>query len=95
MDPLNQNQDKAQPTPRGEIPTKNPIVNQPLLLGGPQSTPLESQANVQNVPGVGNINMYDLKKLLAHLEGGKISVTVQSPFHSQPLSERPSFLQDT
>lgn len=35
--------------------------------------------NVQNIPGMGIFNVVDLKRLLSHLDGGRISATAQTP----------------
>lgn len=35
--------------------------------------------NIQNIPGVGTVNVDDFKRLLAHLDGGRVSATAQTP----------------
>lgn len=37
---------------------------------------------MQTIPGVGNFNVDDFKRLLTHLEGGKVTVAAQT---SSPL----------
>ncbi|XP_074327063.1 uncharacterized protein LOC141665004 [Apium graveolens] len=61
---------------RGGRSTSTPGGNQ----GEQQQVAEQSQQlNVQTIPGVGTFNMNDLKRLLSHLEGGRVTATAQAP----------------
>ncbi|KAK1352793.1 hypothetical protein POM88_052631 [Heracleum sosnowskyi] len=73
---------------RTRPPSPNPRTQETPAAQGetqpPQSPPQppptdNAQTNVQTIPGVGSFNVDDLKKLLTHLEGGRVTSTTQTP----------------
>lgn len=83
----NQTPNRAPFPPNGPspaVPTTLPVQTpQPVLVSPftqPQSTP--KTPNIQSIPGVGSVNVANLEKLLALLEGSKTVIPAQalSPF---------------
>ncbi|KAL8155584.1 hypothetical protein AgCh_000826 [Apium graveolens] len=73
------NGNEPPPQPRGEgrrDPPPHPGGNQGEFQ---QVTEQPQQPNVQTIPGVGTFNVNDLKRLLNHLEGGRVTATAQAP----------------
>ncbi|KAL8148773.1 hypothetical protein AgCh_005948 [Apium graveolens] len=75
----NQNGNMPPPQPQGEgrrDPPPHPGGNQGEFQ---QVAEQPQQPNVQTIPGVGTFNVNDLKRLLNHLEGGRVTATAQAP----------------
>ncbi|KAK1357883.1 hypothetical protein POM88_051139 [Heracleum sosnowskyi] len=67
------------PAAQGETrPPQPPPQPPPTVHTQPPPTD-NTQTNVQTIPGVGSFNVDDLKKLLTHLEGGRVTSTTQAP----------------
>lgn len=45
----------------------------------PPPQPQDPEPNVKNIPGIGNFNVDYLKRLLSHLEGGRVTATMEVP----------------
>ncbi|XP_074364003.1 uncharacterized protein LOC141704715 [Apium graveolens] len=75
----NQNGNMPPPQPQGEgrrDPPPHPGGNQGEFQ---QVAEQPQQPNVQTIPGVGTFNVNDLKRLLNHLEGERVTATAQAP----------------
>ena len=64
--------------------TINPVDANTALPTQPLITAIETgggitSTNIQNIPGVGAVDVESLKKLVAHLDGGKAVLPTQAP----------------